>query len=147
MLEDQIKNDYIKAMKEKDSFRSQTLSFLRAQLKNHLINNRLEKLEESDVIAVLKKQAKQRRESIKQFEEGGRKDLAENENNELNIIKEYLPEEMSAEELSAIVKNVIEETGASTMKDMGAVMKKVLEKAEGRADNKAVSTLVKESLA
>ncbi len=147
MLEDQIKNDYIKAMKEKDSFRSQTLSFLRAQLKNHLINNRLEKLEESDVIAVLKKQAKQRQESIKQFEEGGRKDLAENENNELTIIKEYLPEEMSAEELSAIVKNVIEETGASTMKDMGAVMKKVLEKAEGRADNKAVSTLVKESLA
>ncbi len=146
MLEDKIKNDYIGAMKAKNSFRSSTLSFLRAQLKNHLINNQLDKLEDQAVIAVLKKQAKQRQDSIKQFIDGGRKDLAENEEKELLIIKEYLPADMSEKELADLVDNVTKELAASSMKDMGAVMKVVIERAQGRADNKMVSTLVKHVL-
>lgn len=146
MLEDRIKTDYIQAMKQKDSFKSETLSFLRAQIKNHLINNRMEALEDKDVIVVLKKQAKQRQESIKQFEEGGRLDLAEKEQKEFDIIQSYLPEEMSDEALTTIVKSVIDETGANSMKEMGKVMKLVIEKSEGRADNKAVSEMVKKLL-
>jgi hypothetical protein len=146
MLEAKIKDDYIQAMKAKDSVRSATLSFVRAQLKNYQITQQLDVLEDSHVIAVLKKQAKQRQDSIKQFQDGGRADLAEKEQKELAIIEEYLPEPMSEGELSSIITSVIAEVGAKSMKDMGRVMKQVIEKTDGRADNKTVSILVKQAL-
>lgn len=147
MLEDQLSKDYIEAMKAKDSVRSSTVSFLRAQVKNVRIEKKLEKLEDADVIAVIKKQIKQRQDSIEQYSQGGRQDLADKETAELNILKSYLPKEMSKEELRKIIEETMKETQAVTMKDMGKVMKAVGEKIAGRADNKQVSELVKQALA
>ena len=147
MLQDQISQDYIAAMKAKDTIKSSTLSFLRAQLKNVIIDKRVEKLEDTDVIAVIKKQVKQRQDSIDQYAKGGRQDLVDKESQELNILKSYLPEELSEKEITKIVEEVMGETGAQSMKDMGTVMKAVTEKTAGRADNKLVSTIVKKALA
>lgn len=146
MLEERIDKDFVQAMKDKDKVKSSVVSFLRAQLKNHRINNRLEKLADTDVVSVLKKQIKQRQDSIEQFQSGGRQDLVDKESAELAILKSYLPQEMSEAELQGIVSEAIKETGASGVKDMGKVMKAVMAKAAGKADNKLVSDLVKKAL-
>jgi len=146
MLEQKISGDYIKAMKDKDTVKSSVVSFLRAQLKNIIIDKKLEKLEDADVIIVIKKQIKQRQESIEQFEKGGRVDLVEKEKKELEILQAYLPQQASAEETETAVRQAIAEIKAVGMKDMGAVMKAALVKLEGRADNKMVSELVKKCL-
>ncbi|MBU0469750.1 MAG: GatB/YqeY domain-containing protein [Candidatus Omnitrophica bacterium] len=146
MLEKQISLDYIKAMKAKDSLKSTTLNFLRAQMKNIIIDKKLQELEDVDVIAVIKKQIKQRQDSIEQFRNGGRPELADKEEAEVVILKFYLPEELSEEEIKKIIDEAIAETQATSMKDMGKVMKVVAEKAQGRADNKVVSSLVNQVL-
>ena len=146
MLEQQILKDYIQAMKDKDSLKSSVLSFLRAQLKNVIIEKKVDELEDQEVIAVIKKQVKQRQDSISQFEQGNRQDLVEKEKKELEILRLYLPEEMPEEETKKIIDQVVRELGASSMKDMGAVMKAVGLKTQGRADNKLVSNLVRQSL-
>ncbi|MFC1510099.1 GatB/YqeY domain-containing protein [Candidatus Omnitrophota bacterium] len=146
MLEERIKQDYISAMKSKDKMRSTTLSFLRAQMKNVIIDKKLDSLSDNDIIPILKKQVKQRQDSVEQFGQGGRQDLVEKEQAELDIIKSYLPEEMSSEAVEIIVKEAIAELGASSMKEMGGVMKAVAVKVEGRADNRLISELVKKSL-
>ena len=128
MLEDQLSKDYVEAMKAKDAVRSSTVSFLRASVKNLRIEKRLEKLEDADVITVIKKQIKQRQDSIEQYKQGGRQDLVDKETSELNILKSYLPKEMPEEELKKIIQEAVKETGAVTMKDMGKVMKIVGEK-------------------
>jgi uncharacterized protein YqeY len=146
MLEERISSDYIKAMKSRDSLRSSTLNFLRAQIKNVLIEKKGDKLTDQDVIAVIKKQVKQRQDSIAQYEQGKRQDLADKETAELAILREYLPEEMSEQELVGFVAESINEAQAGSMKDMGKVMKVMAEKVQGRADNKLVSELVKRAL-
>ena len=146
MLEEKISQDYIQAMKSKDALKSSTLNFLRAQLKNVRIDNRLERLEDLDVISVIKKQIKQRQDSIEQYKMGGRQDLVDKETQELEILKTYLPKELSEPELQSIVINVIKENQATSIKDMGKVMKIVLEKTAGCADNKVVSDIVKKNL-
>ncbi|MCA9407706.1 MAG: GatB/YqeY domain-containing protein [Candidatus Omnitrophica bacterium] len=146
MIEERINKEYIEAMKAKQKDRSSTLNFLRAQIKNLRIEKRVEKLEDKDVVAVIKKQVKQRQDSIEQYEKGGRKDLADKEKGELEILKQYLPEEMSAEQLEGIVQEAIKESGAQSMKEMGLVMKVIMPKVEGKADNKMVSELVKKGL-
>ena len=146
MLEEQIGKDYVQAMKARDSIRSSTISFLRAQIKNVRIEKRVEALEDSDVLAVIKKQIKQRQDSIEQYEKGGRTDLVEKESAELAILKSYLPQEMPEAELMAVIQEVIRATGAASMKDMGKVMKDVGAKVQGKADNRAVSDLVKKAL-
>ena len=145
-LEDKISQDYIQAMKDKNSLKSSTLSFLRAQIKYVKIEKRVEKVEDVDVVAVIKKQIKQRQDSIAQFEQGARQDLADKEKAELVILKEYLPQEMSADSLRPVVDEVIKQTGAASVKDMGRVMKEVMVKVAGQADNKTVSDVVKEQL-
>ena len=146
MLEEKISKDYVEAMKAKDSLRSSTLNFLRSQLKYVLIDKKMTQLPDMEVIIVIKKQIKQRQESIEQYQKGGRQDLADKEAAELVILKAYLPQEMSEEELKKVIEGVIKETQASSIKDMGKVMKAVAEKVSGRADNKVVSDLVKKSL-
>jgi len=146
MLEEQITKDYIQAMKDKDKVKSSTLSFLRAQLKNVVINTKAEKLEDKEVVVVIKKQVKQRQDSIEQFEKGDRGDLADKEKAELAILKSYLPEEMSAEAVKPLVDEAIKESEASGMKDMGKVMKALLPKVAGKADNKLVSEIVRTTL-
>lgn len=146
MLEDRITEDYKQAMKSKDAVKTSVLSFLRAQVKNVMIEKKVEKLEDADVIAVIKKQVKQRQDSIAQFEQGGRADLADKEKAELAILKGYLPQEMSEGELKVLIDEAVKESGASTMKDMGKLMKVLMPKVAGKADNKLVSDLVKQKL-
>ena len=146
MLEDKILEDFKNAMKNKDALRVSTLSFLRAQLKNVAIDKKKDKLDDIDVIAVIKKQIKQRQDSIENFKTGNRLDLAEKEQNESDILKLYLPQELSKEELEKIIAEVISATGANTMKDMGKVMKELTPKMAGRADNKLVSELIRAKL-
>ena len=145
-LEEQINKDYIQAMKDKATEKSGALSYLRAMIKQVKVDKRLEQVADDEVIAVIKKQIKQRQDSIEQFEKGGRPELAAKENAELVIMKVYLPQEMSAEEITAAIKAVIKESGASSMKDMGSVMKAVRERTGARADGKLVSELVKGEL-
>jgi len=146
MLEKQISADYIQAMKAKDKDRVAVLSFLRAQIKNVLIDKRVEALDDAEVIAVIKKQVKQRQDSISQYRSGGREDLAAKEEQELNILKGYLPQEMSADEIGALVAQAVAQVGAAGMKDMGAVMKAMGPLTAGKADNKVVSELVRKKL-
>ena len=146
MLEERINQDYIAAMKSRDRLRSATLSFLRAHIKNVLIEMRGNPLTDQDIIAVIKKQIKQRQDSITQYEKGGRQDLAGKEAAEMALLKEYLPEEIPEEELARLVGASIAETKAISMKDMGKVMKVISEKVQGRADNKLISELVKKAL-
>jgi len=146
MLEERIQKDYVQAMKDRDAIRSGAVNFLRAQLKNVRINERKDQLTDEDVIAVIKKQIKQRQDSIEQFSSGGRQDLVAKEEAELKILKSYLPEELSEAQLQTIIRETMKETGASTMKDMGSLMKAAGAKIQGRADNKLVSELVKKAL-
>ena len=146
LLEEKITQDYVQAMKARDSFTSSVLSFLRAQIQNVKVDKRLETVPDEDVISVIKKQAKQRHDSITQFRAGGRIDLAEKEEKELVILKSYLPPEMSTDQLKNIVEEVILASGATSVKDMGRVMKEVLGRLAGKADNQTVSALVKERL-
>lgn len=145
-LEDRISQDYVQAMKARDSFSSSVLSFLRAQIKNVKVDKRLETVSDEEVISVIKKQVKQRQDSIAQFKAGGRMDLAEKEEKELAVLKAYLPAEMSQDQLKKIIEEVVAAANASSIKDMGRVMKEVLAKTAGQADNQLVGALVKERL-
>jgi uncharacterized protein YqeY len=145
-LEKQIDKDYIQAMKDRDQKKSSALSYLRAMVKQVKVDQRLEALDDAGVTMVLKKQIKQRQDSIEQFEKGGRMDLAAKEKAEVELMKGYLPAEMSMDDVKRFIDEAIKETGAASMKDMGNVMKVIREKVAGRADGKLVSELVKEKL-
>ncbi len=147
MLEEKIMNDYKEAMKAKDTLKSSALSFLRAELINVATAKKKKSLEDNDVIAVVRRQIKARQDSIEQFKQGNRLDLAEKEARELEILKAYLPQEMPPDEIKKIIEEAVLLTGAQGMKDMGKVMKEVNAKIAGRADAKLVSDLVKTRLA
>lgn len=147
LLEEKISQDYIAAMKQRDTFKSGLLSLLRSQVKNVKIDKKLEVVSDEEVVSILKKQIKQRQESIVQFKAGNRLDLSEKEEKELEILNLYLPQMASVEVIQAAVEAAIKETSATSMKDMGKVMKEALVKLGGKADNQQVSALVKERLA
>ena len=145
-LEEKILNDYKEAMKAKDTLKSSVLSFLRADMMNLAIAKKKAKLDDSEAVSIIKKQIKQRQDSIEQFSKGGRVEMAEKEKKELEILKTYLPAELPAEEIKKIIEEAVISTGAQDMKDMGRVMKEVQVKAAGQADGKLVSDLVRERL-
>jgi len=144
-LEDKLKQDMTAAMKAGEKDVLQTIRMLRSQLKNASIAKG-EPLEEADVLRVLNKEAKKRKESVTLFEQGGREELAQKEMRELELIVSYLPEPVSAGALKDLVSEVISETGAEGMKDMGKVMKMVMPRVQGRADGKAVQDIVRQLL-
>lgn len=146
MLEEKILDDFKKAMKDKDALKTSTLSFLRSGLKNAAIDKRKQSLDDSEATAVIKKQIKQHQDSIDKFKQGSRQDLADKESRELEILKSYLPQGVSEEEIRAAVDEAIKKTGASSAQDMGKVMKELLARFAGRADNKLVSEIVKAKL-
>ncbi|MFH0913148.1 MAG: GatB/YqeY domain-containing protein [Candidatus Omnitrophota bacterium] len=146
MLEEKIFNDYKEAMKSKDELKSSALSFLRAAMINVAMEKKKKALEDNDVIIVIRKQIKERQDSIEQFTKGGRQDLADKEARELQILKVYLPPELSSDEIKQIIEEAVLSTGAATIKDMGKVMKEASAKIAGKADGKLVSDLVKEKL-
>jgi len=146
MLEEKILLDYKEAMKNKDALKSSVLNFLRAEMINVAIAKKRKNLEDSDCISVIRKQIKQRQDSIEQFKQGNRQDLAEKEARELEVLKPYLPQELSSKELESLVDQAITSSGAQGLKDMGKVMKEVNLKVAGRADGKLVSDTVRRKL-
>ncbi len=133
------------AMKSGDKERLATIRMLISEIKKVQIDSKKE-LSDDEIIKILQKYAKQRKDSIEQYKKAGREDLAEKEERELKIVQEFLPKPLSEEEIEKIVEEVIQETGASSMKDMGKVMKVVMEKAQGRAEGSVVSKIVKAKL-
>lgn len=145
-LEERLLSDYKEALKAKEGLRSSVINFLRAELMNVAIARKKDKLDDSDVVAVIRKQIKSRQDSIEQFTRGGRLELAEKEKKELEVLKGYLPKELSPEEVTRIIDEVIAAVGACGIRDMGKVMKEVAAKVAGQADAKTVSDLVKQRL-
>jgi hypothetical protein len=140
-------NDAMKeAMKAKETLRLSTIRLIRAAIKNREIEVR-EELDDPAVIDILSSLVKQRKESAQVYRENERLDLAAKEEAELEILQEFLPEQLSEEEVLAMIEAAIAETGAASARDMGRVMKIVSVRTKGRADGKRVSDLVKERLA
>jgi uncharacterized protein len=145
-LKDQIIADMTAAMKAKDAARTSTLRMVKAAIMNREKEGG-DALTDEDVTKLLRSQVKQRRDSVEQYEKGGRPELAAKEQAEIAIIETYLPQAASQEDIDQAVANAIAETGASSMKDMGAVMKAAMAKLAGKnADGKAVSESVKTKL-
>jgi uncharacterized protein YqeY len=147
MLMDKIAADMKDAMRAKEAARLSTLRLLKSAVEYHKIEKKQEKLTDAEVTAVIKKQIKQRQDSIEGFEKGRRADLVEKEKAELAVLKAYLPEELSQAQVEEVVKATIAELGATTKTDMGKVMKAVQAKLAGRADNRLVSQIVSANLA
>ncbi|MEO0335256.1 MAG: GatB/YqeY domain-containing protein [Pseudomonadota bacterium] len=145
-LKSKILDDLKSAMKNKEADRLSAIRFLQSAIKNKEIDLRPKEITDNDIMDVLKKSAKQRKDSIEQYEKAGRNDLADKEKFELSILEEYLPEQLSEEKAAEVVSAVIADLGASSMKDMGAVMKEVQVRTAGAADGKMLSSLVKAKL-
>ena len=142
---ERIKNDMIKAMKEKDKFKLSVIRMIKASIDKERIDKKIEITDEV-VIDVLAKELKTREESKLEFSKAGRTDLVEDLDKEIEIIKEYLPEPLTEEEIDKIINDAFKETEASSTKDMGKVMKLVTPKVKGRCDMKEVSNKIKEKL-
>ncbi len=140
-----IDDDFKKAFKEGDTFVKNTLSMLRSTIKNKEINNKGE-LSDDQIIDLISSEIKRRKESARQYREGGRDDLAENEEKEIEVLQKYMPEPLSDDELNALIKEAIEGTGASDPKDMGKVMAALKDKTKGRVDGSVLAQKVKEVL-
>ena len=146
-LKDQIITDLTSAMKAKDAERTGTLRMVKAALMNRQIDKGGE-LTDDEITKALQSLVKQRRDSIEQYEKAGRAELAAKEAAELSVIEGYLPQAASQDEIDAAVDEAVQETGASSMKDMGALMKATMAKLAGKsADGRAVSDAVKARLA
>ena len=146
MLEEKIFNDYKEAMKARDTLKSSVLSFLRADILNQATAKKKDKLDDAEVIAVIKKQIKQRQDSIEQFTKGGRFEAAEKEKKESETLRVYLPAELSVEQIKSLIEEAARVTGATSIKDMGRLMKELTAKIAGGADGKLVSDLVRQRL-
>lgn len=145
ILKGQIQEDVKSAMRARDQKRLTALRLITAAIKQVEVDQRIE-MDDNAVLAVLDKMVKQRRDSLEQYQSAGRDDLAAQEEFELKLISVYLPEALNADELAALIKQAIADTGASSIRDMGTVMNKLREQVQGRADMKAVSNAVKEQL-
>jgi len=144
-LKEQIRSDLTASLKKGDSVRSLTLRLVLSALTNKEKEGKGE-LAEEDVLSIVEKEAKKRRESAVAFEKGGRPELAEKEKQELQILLAYLPEQLSREEVKKMVVEAVAEIQAVGMKDMGKVMALLAPKIKGRADGALVSAFVKELL-
>ena len=144
-LKGQLQDDMKTAMKAGDKDRLKVVRLIRAAINQIEVDQRIE-LDDAAVLGVLNKMVKQRRDSISQFRDGGRDDLADIELAEIVVIENYLPEQMSDDELDAMIAKAISDTGAENIRDMGKVMGAVKAEAEGRADMAAVGAKVKNIL-
>jgi uncharacterized protein YqeY len=144
-LKDQIQDAMKTAMKSGDKERLAVIRLIMSALKQVEVDERTE-LDDNRVLGILDKMVKQRRESISQFKTGGREDLAAKEQAEIDVISDFLPQALSAEEIDTIINSAISETGASSMKDMGKVMGVVKPQITGRADMGSVSGKIKSLL-
>jgi uncharacterized protein YqeY len=148
MLYDKISKDMVEAMKSHNKEKVSTLRLLKAAIDKYLIDNKMERHETTDetVIEVVSKQVKTLKESILEFEKGNRNDLVEGANREISVLNEYLPEQLSTEELNKIIDEVFDKIKPTSMKDMGSIMKELKPLVTGKADMKEVNAIIKEKL-
>ncbi len=144
-LEERLMEEMKEAMKANDKSRLSTIRMLRSAIKNKEIEQR-GKLDDEGIYKVIQAMVRKGEESIEQFKAGGRMDLVEKERREIEILNSFLPQPLSKEEILTIIDEVVAETQATSLKDMGKVMKSVMPKLGGRADGKVVNQLVKERL-
>ncbi len=150
MIEDKIKQDLQRFLKEGNSLEVSTLRLLLSAIQNKekekKYSQQQDSLSEQEIISIIQSEAKKRKESIKVFELGKRDDLVQKEKQELEILKQYLPKELSPQELQEIITKAINKSGASTIKDIGKVMAQVMPEIKGRADGATISQKIKELL-
>ncbi|GGK18559.1 hypothetical protein GCM10010965_09440 [Caldalkalibacillus thermarum] len=145
-LVDQLNHDMKQAMKNKEKTRLSVIRMVKAALKNEEIKLG-RTLTDDDVLTVLSREMKQRKESLQEFEKAGRDDLVETLNQEIAVLETYLPEQLSEDELRQLVSDTIAEVGATSKADMGKVMGAIMPKVKGKADGSLVNRLVQEALA
>ena len=145
MLKEKLMEDLKEAMKEKQILRKNVVQMIRAAILQVEKDKQIE-LDDNQILEIIAKESKKRKDSLADYEKSGRQDLIEQVNEEIEIISEYLPKQLSKEEIAEIVKQVIEETGATSIKDMGKVMKGAKEKCGAAADGKTINEVVKELL-
>ena len=144
-LKSRISEDVKQAMRARERARLGALRLITAAIKQKEVDERVD-LDDTGVLAVLDKMAKQRRESLAQYEQAGRQDLADQERFELDLIAGYLPEPLAGDELARLIDEAVAATGAESMRDMGRVMGQLRDQVQGRADMKAVSAAVRDRL-
>jgi hypothetical protein len=144
-LEERLLNEMKEAMKSGDKLRLSTIRMIRSAVKNREIEVR-KTLDDEDIFKVIQGMVRKGEESVEQFQTGGRMDLVEKEKKEIEILKSYLPQPLSQEEVLKIIDETIQETQASSLKDLGKVMKAVMPKLGGKADGKLINQWVKERL-
>nr|WP_282598275.1 GatB/YqeY domain-containing protein [Aeromonas sp. SrichE-2G] len=145
-MKDQLKDQQKLAMLAKDKARLGAIRLLMAEIKQREVDTRVE-LGDQEILAVVTKMVKQRRDSITQFEAAGRQDLADKESAEIAVLQEFLPQQLTEAEIAALIEQAVAESGAAVMADMGKVMAVLKPKIQGRADVGAVSAQVKTRLA
>ncbi len=146
MISDTIQKQIREAMKAKDEVRLSTLKLLSAALTNAEIEKKREKLTEEEEIKIVNSEAKKRSDAIALYEKAGRQELVDREKEELKILQEFLPEQMSEEKLASLVEQGIAEVGATGIADLGKVMSAVMPKVKGQADGNRVSNIVRQKL-
>lgn len=144
-LSERLNDDMKQAMKDKDKFKLSTIRMMRAAMKNLEIDLK-RPLEDTEVLDILSREIKQRKDSLQEFKKAGRDDLVTDLAAEIEIISQYLPEQLTEEEIKVIVTQTIQELGASSKADMGKVMGALLPKTKGRADGKLVNQFVQQFL-
>jgi len=140
-LEEKVRQDLNQALKEKDALKVATLRFCLAEIRNFQLQKQKE-LTDEDVMGVIRRQVKLRREAVEAYQKGGRNDLAEKEGKELEILSKYLPQQLSTQDLEKIIKETISEIGAKDAGDFGKVMGAVMTKVKGQAEGAAVAAEV-----
>ncbi|MFZ7130730.1 MAG: GatB/YqeY domain-containing protein [Eubacteriales bacterium] len=144
-LKEQLSLDLKQSMKDKNVISKSTIIMVRAAILQYEKDNKVE-LTDEDIIAIIAKQVKQRKEVLNDFKKADRKDLVDQNLQEIQILQQYLPQQLNEEEIKTIVIDAIREVGASSVKDMGKVMTTVMPKVKGRADGGLVNKIVKENL-
>ena len=145
MLKEKLLEDLKIAMREKQNLKKDVVQMIRAAILQVEKDKQIE-LDDNQILEIIAKEAKKRKDSLVDYEKSGREDLVEKIKEEIEIVSAYLPKQLTKEEITEIVKKVIEETGATTMKDMGIVMKHAKEKMGASADGKSINEVVKELL-
>lgn len=146
MLLDQLNQDMKQAMKDKDKETLSVIRMVKASIQNELIKLGNDTLTEDEELTILSREVKQRKDSLQEFKAAGREDLVEKLDNELVTLQKYLPEQLSEDELSAIIQSTIQEVNATSMKDMGKVMGAVMPKVKGKADGSQIKKVVQKNL-
>ena len=140
-LKETLMQDLKTAMKNKDKRTKDTITMVRAAIKQKEVDDRVE-LNDDDVIQIIAKEIKERRGSIEEFQKAGRDDLIDSTKAEIDVLLNYMPEQLSEEELEAMIRKVMEENNITEKKQMGLLMKSIMPKVQGRADGKAVNAIV-----